>query len=102
MDTASHTSSSILGSLIRKRGETDSTTLKSGCFMKNVLPEKVLTIEKAPDGKTRVSCSNSTLLISSTRFSNLETVKQRLLQRNRNEAPGRFYVEKDRGSAICE
>ena len=32
----------------------------------------------------------------------LETVKQRLLQRNRNEAPGRFYVEKDRGSAICE
>ena len=32
----------------------------------------------------------------------LETVKQRLLQRNRKEAPGRFYVEKDRGSAICE
>ena len=32
----------------------------------------------------------------------LETVKQRLIQRNRNEAPGRFYVEKNRGSAICE
>ena len=32
----------------------------------------------------------------------LETVKQRLIQRNRKEAPGRFYVEKNRGSAICE
>ena len=32
----------------------------------------------------------------------LETIKQRLIQSNRKEKPGRFYVEKDRGSAICE
>ena len=32
----------------------------------------------------------------------LESVKQRFIQRSRARAPGRFYVEKNKGSAICE